>query len=193
MNRGKFTVCTNIRTVGGKIARTCSDKCVCFVNDSIRSFHDPKTGCYIWNSKTCMLRSHTRQQNARQCYLTLKCTADESSHFFHYFLASNLIFHHHDRGLTKFHAGSEQPLVCVVINNSHYPVVKNNTAYHAFGKYWMQARGLLNFRLKYCWLKVICCTCQSNELNVKLSTQLWGPSWGQSKIWGWAWPTQAPP
>jgi len=23
----------------------------------------------------------------------------------------------------------------------------------------MQARGLLNYRLKFCWLKVICCTC----------------------------------
>jgi len=30
----------------------------------------------------------------------------------------------------------------------------------------MQARGFLNYRLKYCWLKVICCrpTCQPNEL-----------------------------
>jgi len=43
---------------------------------------------------------------------------------------------HHDRGLTKFHAGSEQPLMCVVISNSSYPAVKNNnTAYYAFGKY----------------------------------------------------------
>jgi len=28
----------------------------------------------------------------------------------------------------------------------------------------MQARGLLNYRLKFCWLKVISCVCQSNEL-----------------------------
>ena len=27
-------------------------------------------------------------------------------------------FQRHDRGLTKFHAGSEQTLVCVVIKNS---------------------------------------------------------------------------
>jgi len=32
-------------------------------------------------------------------------------------------------------------LVCVVINNSNYlPVKHNNTAYHALGKYSMQAR-----------------------------------------------------
>ena len=48
--------------------------------------------------------------------------------------------------------------MCVVINNSSYPAVKNNnTAYRAFGKYWMQARGFLNYRLKYCWPKVFCC------------------------------------
>jgi len=36
----------------------------------------------------------------------------------------------------KFHKGHKQPLVCVVISNSHYPAVKNNNpAYHAFGKY----------------------------------------------------------
>ena len=42
-------------------------------------------------------------------------------------------------------------------------LVKNNsTAYHAFGKYWMQARGFLNYRLKYCWPKVIYCSaCQA--------------------------------
>ena len=78
------------------------------------------------------------------------------------------------RDLTKFHAGSEQPLVCVVIISFIYPTVKNNnTTYHAFGKYWMRARGFLNYRFKYCWPKVICCslhvyqtncTCVPNEL-----------------------------
>jgi len=44
-------------------------------------------------------------------------------------------FQHHDQGLTKFHAGSEQPLVCVVVSNSSYPTVKyNGIAYRAFGK-----------------------------------------------------------
>jgi len=35
----------------------------------------------------------------------------------------------------------------------------------------MQARGL-NYRLKFCWLKVICCTVYVNQtnLNVKLNT-----------------------
>jgi len=28
----------------------------------------------------------------------------------------------------------------------------------------MQARGLLNYRLKYCWPEVIYCICQPNEL-----------------------------
>jgi len=40
--------------------------------------------------------------------------------------------------MTKFHTGSEQLIVlmCVAINNSSYPTVKNNnTADHAFGKY----------------------------------------------------------
>jgi len=41
-----------------------------------------------------------------------------------------------DRGLTKSHAGSQQPLVCVAINTSRYPAVNNdNVASHPFGKY----------------------------------------------------------
>jgi len=38
----------------------------------------------------------------------------------------------------------------------------------------MQARELLNYRLKYCWLNVIYCICHVNQtnLNAKLSTQL---------------------
>jgi len=81
-------------------------------------------------------------------------------HFCDCFLGSKWIFQHYDHCLTKFHAWTEQPLMCVVINNSSYPTVKNNnTAYHAFGKYWMQARGFLNYRLKYCWPKVIYSIC----------------------------------
>jgi len=54
------------------------------------------------------------------------------------------MFQHHDCGLTKFPAGSEQLLVCVVIKNWSCPTIRNNnTAYRAFGKYWMQARGSL--------------------------------------------------
>jgi len=59
-------------------------------------------------------------------HLTLKFTAHQSYHFCDCFLASNVIFHHHDRGLTKFHAGFEQPLVCVLINDSQHPAVKKN-------------------------------------------------------------------
>jgi len=45
----------------------------------------------------------------------------------------------------------------------------------------MQARGLLNDRLKYCWPKVIYCICQPNELEQEIKKKLGGP-----------WPTQAP-
>ena len=76
--------------------------------------------------------------NIIQLHLTLKCTKDQSSDFCDCFLVSKWIFQHYvyDHCLTKFHTGSEQPLVCVVINNASYPTVNNNnTAYHAFGKY----------------------------------------------------------
>jgi len=59
------------------------------------------------------------------------------------------MFYHHDLCLTKFHAESEQQLVYAIMNNCSYPTVKNNnTDYHAFGKYWMQAKGFLKYRLK---------------------------------------------
>jgi len=113
--------------------------------------------------------------NIIQFHFILKCTKDQSFHFRDSFLVSKWIFHHHDRGLTKFHAGSEQSLVCVVTINFDYPTVKNNdTAYHAFGKYWMQARGFLNYRLKYCWPKVIYCRLYvyQTNLNGKLRKNL---------------------
>jgi len=121
--------------------------------------------------------------NVIQFHLALKCTKDQSSHFCDYFLVSKCIFQHHDRGLTKFHSGSEQPLVCVVIRNSCYSTLKNNNkAYHVFGKYRTQSRGFLNYRLKCCSPKVIYFICQPNELNRKLRKQLrlvnqksWGP------------------
>jgi len=74
---------------------------------------------FYWDKK------QSADSNIIQFHLTLKCTKDQSSHFCNCF----------DRGLTKFHAGSKQPLVCVVINNSSYSAVNNNTAYHTFGKY----------------------------------------------------------
>jgi len=130
--------------------------------------------------------------NMTQFHLTLKCTKDQSFHFCDCVLVSKWIFQHHDRGLTKLHAGSDQLLVCVVINNPSFPTVKNNnTAYHAFGKYWMQARGLLNYRLKYRWPKVVYCICEPNELERKIKGKNWGECRGPSKNLG-AWPTQAP-
>jgi len=138
-----------------------------------------QTFCY-WD------KQQSADSNIFQFHLTLKCTKDQSSHFCDCFLVSKWIFQHHDRSSTRFHAESEQLLVCVVINNSSYPVVKNNnTAYYAFGKYWMQTRGFLNYRLKYCWLKVFYCICQPNELEREIMKKNWGgQTGGQAKIWG---------
>jgi len=69
----------------------------------------------------------------------------------------------------------EQLMVCVIINNSSFPTVKNNnTAHHAFWKYWIQARELLNYRLKYCWRKIIYCICQPKELERKITKKTGG-------------------
>ena len=106
-----------------------------------------ETFCY-WDKQL------SADSNATQFHLTLKCTKDQSSHFCDCFLISKWIFQHNDRGLNKFHAGSVQPLVGVVISNSSYPTIKNNNvAYHAFWKYWMQAREFLNqgFLTWGCW------------------------------------------
>jgi len=85
--------------------------------------------CY-WN------KQQSADSNIIQFQFILKCTKDQSFHFCDCFLISKLIFQHRDRGLTKFHAGSEQQLVCVVMINFVYLTVKNNnTACHAFGKY----------------------------------------------------------
>jgi len=128
----------------------------------------------LWDKQ----QSAETDSNIIQFYLTLKCMKDQSSQFCDYFLVSKYIFQHHDRVLTKFHAGSEQPLVCVVINNSSYSSVKNNhSAYHAFRKYWMQARGLLNYRLKCWWLKATWCLSRPNELERELDTQLEPNCW----------------
>jgi len=125
-----------------------------------------------------------------QFHLTLKCTQDQSSHFCDCFLVSKWIFQHHDRGLTKFHAGSEQPRVCDVINNSHYPIVKNsNTANHAFGKYWIQARGFLNYHLNIAGRKLYC-VCQPNELKREKNG---GANRKSTKNLGWGMAHPGPP
>jgi len=119
-----------------------------------------------------------------QFHLTMKCTEDQSCHFCDCFLVLKWIFQNHDRGLTKFHAGSEQLLLCVFISNSSYPHVKhNNTAYHAFGKYWRQATGFINYRLKYCWLKAFYCICQPNELKREIKKKLGSQTRSTAKIW----------
>ena len=56
----------------------------------------------------------------------------------------------------------------------------------------MQARGLLNYRLKYCWPKVIHCICQPNELERDIKKKTGGNTGGKQKSGG-PWPTQAPP
>jgi len=42
----------------------------------------------------------------------------------------------------------------------------------------MQARGLLNYRLKYCWPKVIYCICQPNELEQEIKKKTGGAKQG---------------
>jgi len=81
-------------------------------------------------------KQQAADSNIIQLRFILKCTKDQSTHFCDCFLVYKLNFQHKDRGLTKFHAGSEQSLVCVVIINFIYRNVKNNNAaYHAFVKY----------------------------------------------------------
>ena len=145
-----------------------------------------QTLCY-WD------KQQSADSNVPQFLLTLKCTKDQSSHFCDCFLISKWIFQHHDRGLTKFHAGSEQLLVCTVIKNSIYPTVENNnTAYHTFVKYWMQARGFINNRWKYCWLKVIYCICQPKELKWEIKKKTGGSNGGLTKNQGDHGPPRSP-
>jgi len=82
-------------------------------------------------------KQQSADSNIIQLHLTLKCTKDQSSRFYDCFLVWKWVFQHYAHCLAKFHAGSEHPLVCVVINNSSYSTVKNtNTAYHTtvYGK-----------------------------------------------------------
>jgi len=128
-------------------------------------------------------------KNIIQFHFILKCTKDQSSHFCDCFLVSKWIFQHHDRGLTKFHAGSEKPLVCVVIINFIYPTVKNkNTAYHAFGKYWMKSRGFSKVSFKILLPEGYLLYVYQTNLNGKLRK-----NWGAKQKSGGAWPTQPPP
>jgi len=52
----------------------------------------------------------------------------------------------------------------------------------------MQARGLLNYLLKYCWPEVIYCRCESNELEWEIKKK---SGWAKQKSGG-VWPTQPP-
>jgi len=46
--------------------------------------------------------------------------------------------------------------------------------------------------LKFCWLKVICCICQSNELEREIKHKTGETSKGPAKILGGSWPNQSP-
>ena len=71
-------------------------------------------------------KQQAAESNIIQFHLTLKCMKDQYSHFYDCVLVPNWIFQHHDGGLTKFHAESEQLLVCGVKNNSsNYPDRQN--------------------------------------------------------------------
>jgi len=47
-------------------------------------------------------------------------------------------------------------------------------------------------RLKFCWLKVICCIRQSNKLERETRHKIGGTKQGTAKNLGVPWPTQAP-
>jgi len=53
----------------------------------------------------------------------------------------------------------------------------------------VQARGVLNYRLKYCWPKVIYCICQPNELEREIKKKLGGPNKEPRKNLRAPWPT----
>jgi len=52
----------------------------------------------------------------------------------------------------------------------------------------MQPKGLLNYRLKFCWLKGICCICHSNEFEREIKHKTGGSSRGPAKNLEGAWP-----
>jgi len=56
----------------------------------------------------------------------------------------------------------------------------------------MQARGFLNYRFKYCWPKVIYCTCLPNELKRDIKKKLGEPSSGPRKNLGGHGPPRPP-
>jgi len=45
----------------------------------------------------------------------------------------------------------------------------------------MQARGFLNYRLKYCWSKVFYCICQPNELEREIMKKTGGAKQGAKR------------
>ena len=55
----------------------------------------------------------------------------------------------------------------------------------------MQARGFLNYRLKYCWSKDIYCTCQPNELEREIKKN-WEAKQGAKQKYGEATAHPAP-
>jgi len=57
----------------------------------------------------------------------------------------------------------------------------------------MQATGFLNYRLKYCWPKVICFICQPNELKWEIKKKTGDSKQGVSQKSGRAMAHQVPP
>ena len=144
-----------------------------------------QTFCY-WD------KQQSADSNIIQFHFTLKCTKDQSSHFCDSFLVSKWIFQHHDRSLTKLHPWSEQPLVCLVINNSNFPAVKNNnTVIMHSGNTECRLEGL-SVTVQYIarWNLSTAYVNQTN-LNGELRKN-WGAKQGANQKFGGPWPTQAP-
>ena len=115
-------------------------------------------------------KQQSADSNIIQFHLTLKYTKYQSSHFCNCFFSFEMNFSTPTAVWLNF---TQDPRPGNYTSNSSYRTVKNNnTAYLAFGKYWLQARGFLNYRLKYCWPKVIHCIFQPNELEREIKKKL---------------------
>jgi len=95
-------------------------------------------------------------------------------------------------------------LVCVVINNSSYSTVKNNTAYHAFGNStvknntaYHELRHSSELVLLTKWpvflQNAFGNPAYVNQTNLNGKREIKKKTGGASKNLGWPWPTQAPP
>ena len=145
-----------------------------------------QTFCY-WG------KQQSADNNIIQLHLTLKCTKDKSYHFCDCFLVSKWIFQHHESGLAKFHAGSEQTLVYVVINNSSYRLLKRTTLFVMhLGNIECRLEGIKIIVQNIAGRKSSTVYVNQMNLNSKLKKS-WEDQTEAKQKSGGPWLTQAPP